>query len=131
MFGLFRKKPAVAKELRHGRGFTFDVVGEASFQSALASIVGGKTRAGHNHKCRATLLLDDKNSHDRNAVRVEIGGKTVAYLSREDALIYRERISAVAAKCDAKINGGWDYGDGDNGSFGVKLNVRWPPELEA
>jgi hypothetical protein len=34
------------------------------------------------------------------------------------------------AECAAVIMGGWKRMDGDEGSFGVRLDLEWPPRLE-
>ncbi len=42
-----------------------------------------------------------------------------------------ERLAAQGkvAACRASISGGWDRGDGDRGSFGVRLSMGTPDEL--
>ncbi|MCZ7599752.1 MAG: HIRAN domain-containing protein [Gammaproteobacteria bacterium] len=79
----------------------------------------------------AHLVHEDDNPHDRYAVRVDIHGKTVGYLSRELALEFRKSIAelghpGLTAKCNALIVGGWNRGDGDTGHFGVKLDLPTP-----
>jgi hypothetical protein len=61
-------------------------------------------------------------------VRVDIAGKTVGYLSRENARVYRDRMMdqghpSIVTKCTATIRGGWDRGGGDIGYFGVWLDI--------
>lgn len=115
--------------LRPGRGFTFDIAGEGSYQAQLSSVCGGKTPDGHKFLCEARLVLEAGNKHDVNAVRVDIGGKPVGYLARSHAVEYRQRISAPKAECQAKIVGGWKIDRYDEGDFGVKLSLKWPPEI--
>lgn len=125
-----RRRPTNAG-LRPGRGFTFEIVGEGSYQHELTKLTGGKTEAGHALFCQATLVAEPGNPHDPGAVRVDIKGLTVGYLSRQDAREYRNSLGDAAAqpqRCKAKIVGGWMRGGGDEGHFGVKLNLRWPPE---
>jgi hypothetical protein len=111
----------------HGK-FAVDVVGESKYQSALSTISGGKTADGAEHFVKATLHLEDANPYDEMAVRVEIDGKTVGYLSRENARQYRAQLKRAGhenliGRCDAVIRGGWDRGRGKTGHFGVKLDL--------
>jgi hypothetical protein len=108
--------------------YKVDVVGESNNQDALASITGGKTKEGVNMFVKATLVVEDSNPYDPMAVRIDIAGHTVGYLSREDAWQYRQRLEKaghpkLTALCDAVIRGGWDRGRGHTGLFGVKLDL--------
>jgi hypothetical protein len=72
-------------------------------------------------------VLEYSNTYDVNAVRVDIAGRTVGYLSRDAAKVYRQRIEKVgistqSIECGAVIRGGWDRGRNDRGHFGVWLN---------
>ena len=129
LFDWIKSKNKASAKLAGGRGWTFDVVGESAFKHNLARIVGGKTQAGHGFKCEASLVHDVRNTSDPNAVVVLINGYPVAYLDRVRAAEYRGAIAAQSAVCGAKIVGGWDNGGGDEGSFGVKLNIKWPPQI--
>lgn len=108
--------------------FSTEVVGESHYQQALERICGGVTRDGVEKLATATLVLEDSNPHDKNAVRVDISGSTVGYLSRETAKSYRRRlikegISSQTQQCPALIRGGWDRGRDDKGSFGVRPDL--------
>jgi hypothetical protein len=108
--------------------YMFEIVGESNYQTAIASICGGVTEDGANKFTEATLYLEDDNKYDNQAVRVEIEGKTVGYLSRENARLYREKLSSIGLPnltgiCGAVIRGGWDRGPEDKGNFGVKLDM--------
>lgn len=123
--------PAPANMLAPGRGWTVLVVGEASYQddiSALYRMHGGE---GHDLKVTATVEPEDGNEFDANAVRVEIDGRRVGYLSREMAVEYRAALGATAGQCSAKIVGGFKRGDGSTAYFGVKLRMAWPPRLKS
>lgn len=66
--------------------------------------------------------------YDNKAIRVDIQGETVGYLSRELARNFRERMKeaghpGLTARCSAIIVGGWDRGGGDIGYFGVKIDL--------
>ncbi len=113
--------------LQGNREFALPVVGESHYQDALESICGPRTRESVEQEHTATLILEDENQFDRNAVRVEIQGKQVGYLSREVAKLYRQQIKAggkprARGECQAVIKGGWDR-DGKKGSYGVWLDI--------
>lgn len=117
-------------ELEGDGSYFGEVRGESYYQDELEQIVGGRTEDGANFRCIAELVPDPANSHDPNAVRVEIAGLTVGHIPREHAPKFRAIITEQAgtngrAQCAAKIVGGWDR-DGDEGSFGVKLDLVWP-----
>jgi hypothetical protein len=126
----------------HGRDVV-DVVGEASYQGTLEVIAGGRTINGGVYRDHTALLLPEpSNPYDVNAVRViltsSVGGRSgkVGYLSREDAVAYRPVIDRLAASgrlvaCRASIQGGWDRGPRDRGSFGVLLHMGSPADLMA
>ena len=108
--------------------YSIEVVGESHHQSTLEAICGGRTEEGHWMEVTATLVHEDANPHDSNAVRVEIDGRKVGYLSSANARQYRKKLKeagypGITAACSAVIVGGWDRGDGDRGHFGVKLDL--------
>lgn len=85
-------------------------VGESHYQPALAEICERSDGEAILFECEALLVPEFDNPHDENAVRVEIRGRTVAYLSRPDAIAYRPIIVALreagfAAVCRALIVG--------------------------
>jgi hypothetical protein len=69
--------------------FAIDVVGEGSYQPALARICGGRREESANLEVEACLRYEDSNPYDPLAIRVDIEGETVGYLSRENARMYR------------------------------------------
>ena len=108
--------------------FNFDVVGESHYQEALLSLAGAKTEQRKDLKGFATLILEDDNPYDQNAVKVMIRGKQVGYLSNKNAPIFRDQLAKTQYKdhkriaCRAQIRGGWkDYRS--EGHFGVKLDI--------
>jgi hypothetical protein len=108
--------------------YSVDVVGESHYQDALERICGGRSEEGADEVVRATLVFEDNNPHDNQAVRVDINGMTVGYLSRQNAREYRKQLKkaghpGVVATCPAKIVGGWDRGQRDRGHFGVRLDL--------
>jgi len=114
----------------NGKGdFEFEVVGESNYQRALESLAGehGTESAEAHHT--ATLILEDSNPHDPKAVAVQVAGRTVGYLAREDARSYRrrlgqKRLSGVDATCDAIVVGGGTRRSGEKLFYGVKLDIK-------
>ena len=134
---LFAKKSDTALsdlvKLSHTRGYTHDIVGEASYQSGLARIAGAKDADSKNHECSAILICELDNPHDSNAVAVMINGRKVGYLSRDAAQSYRAELAAINsrmpnAQVRAQIIGGWKNDDSE-GHYGVKLNLKRPIAL--
>ena len=120
--------PAVAGSLPGPGAYEFDIVGESNYQQALESICGGRTEDGARHLAEALLILEDSNPHDNLAVRVDIEGKVVGYLSRKDARSYRKQLqqlghAGLTLSCNAMIVGGWQRSKSDIGNFGVKLDL--------
>jgi len=120
--------------IARGRGFTVEVAGEAHRQEALDGICGGKCEDGHNLETTAQLLLIDDNPYDPNAVGVFIAGELVGYIPRDAAPHVRAEVLRLSpderpVTCDAKIVGGWDRGDEDEGHYGVKLSLSNPMRL--
>ena len=107
--------------------FAMEIVGESHYQGAIERVAGPHTRAGVRKGCLAELYLEPNNPHDPNAVRIEIDGQTVGYLSRNMALAMRRGITKAGVTdkrfgVDAVIVGG-HIGQ----SFGVwlDLDVLW------
>ena len=117
--------------LARGRGFTFELVGEANYQDALDSICGGKCEDGHKLRCTAQLCFQEDNPHDPNAVVALIKGKVVGYVPRTIAAEMRSSILRLnpdeqPVTCDAQIVGGWIRDEEDEGHYGVKLSLSNP-----
>ena len=90
--------------------FAVAVVGESHYQDALQEICGPEGPGGRTFE--ASLILDDSNPYDPNAVRVDVEGRTVGYLSREAAPIFRKRVAKRrrVTLCQAEIRGSTIYG---------------------
>jgi hypothetical protein len=121
-------EPSVQGHLPGPGTYEFDIVGESKYQDALEAICGGRTEDSAEHITEAVLYLEDSNPHDNLAVRVDIDGHTVGYLSRKDARSYRQQLKQlgyerIVCKCDAMIVGGWRRSRTDQGHFGVKLDL--------
>lgn len=128
-----KRSKAQPKEIPFVRGpglYEVEVKGESHYQANLESLCGPRKAQGEEMETNATLHLENGNRADRNAVRVEIGGKQVGYLSRPDALTYREELKRVGqaklqvARCNAVIRGGWRRRNGETGHYGVWLDLR-------
>ena len=107
-----------------------EVVGESHYQPALQTITGRRGWTDILCECSATLVPEPTNPYDANAVRVEIQGQTVGYLSRGDAAGYSPHLRQLAARqhrvcCDAVIAGRGPGSDTKN--MGVFLHIP-PPE---
>lgn len=108
------------------------VVGESNYQPALEHAAQGRTPDG----CRVQhvmtqLVREPRNKYDRNAVRVDIDGRTVGYVPREDAPSLHHVLDHLAshgypATCRAYLRGGWDRGRDDRGSIGCVLDLAQP-----
>jgi hypothetical protein len=121
--------------IARGRGFTFEIVGESYRQEALDDLCGGKCEDGHDLETKAELCFVEDNPHDPDAVGVFIDARLVGYIPRDLAKQFRNDILRLNPEerpvtCDAKIVGGWDRGDGDEGHYGVKLNLSQPLRLK-
>lgn len=119
---------AESAEEVEGPGYDVDIVGESHYQQAIEALAGGRHADGVKVEKTATLILDNLNRYDKQAVAVEIDGRKVGHLSRENARIYREHLKESGdpnrtVSCPALICGGWDRGSDDRGHFGVKLDL--------
>ncbi|MDE2465490.1 MAG: hypothetical protein KGO02_17520 [Alphaproteobacteria bacterium] len=129
LFNAQKRPPELERGTLAGPGtFEVEVVGESHYQKALEKLCGGRTEDSAEKKCQATLVLEDSNPYDSNAVRIDVDGATVGYLPRDTAKVYRQRLKEAGhpqllGTCDAVIRGGWDRGNGDKGSFGIRLDL--------
>lgn len=70
------------------------VVGETSYQDALRLIAETHASLGTNRLLTATLVAEPDNRNDPHAVRVDVVGRTVGYLPRSVAKLYRPAVRA-------------------------------------
>lgn len=91
------------------------VVGESHHQPALKAAARGRTVAegdlDNAIPVVATLVPEPENKYDRNAVRVDVEGRTVGYLPREIAgdfqpVLRRLHAAGKVGSCHARIMGG-------------------------
>lgn len=108
--------------------YPVEVVGESRYRDNIAGLFKHIGPDGVDEEdLTASLVLEDKNPHDANAVRVDVRGVTVGYLSRETAIAYRRKLKArgeedAIGECTASINGGFRKKDGSQADFGVRLD---------
>lgn len=115
------------EELDQSGDYVVDVVGESNYQDGISASVRERNEKGVRIITEAIVWLDDDNEYDKKAVCVEIGKRTVGYLSREDARAFRKYIKAEGISGDewkvpAMIIGGKKRGD-EWLSYGVKLDL--------
>lgn len=123
----------VANRPRTPRNVAFEVVGESNYQNALANLCGGREEESANFPCTATVIPEPENPYDPKAVRIDVEGATVGYLSRKAARTFEPIAQELRARhatltCPARVVGGWQRGF-DAGSFGIVLNLPTPEEL--
>src|SRR3954453_17432574 len=131
---LWSSPPATALKIEGDGQFGFQVVGESHYQQELERLAGGKSEESCERYCDAWLVPEPDNPHDPSAVCVQIQGVKVGYLASQLAGKYRDHLAPGKgngrAKCAAVIVCGWCREGGDEGSFGVKLDMTWPPRVK-
>lgn len=105
--------------------FAIEVVGESNYSRALKYCYedgdAQPKKAGSRAKIIVVELdLDDHNKHDKWAVAVNSRYGIIGYLSREMAVIYRQK---YLGKQDLKVRALISSKDLDSGLFGVWLDL--------
>lgn len=103
--------------------FITAVAGESHHRDALALICVEEPADGARLFCTASLVCEDENPFDHQAVKVMIRRQHVGYLSREDAPSYREKFGTAPTECQALITAGWNRGPEDCGDYCVRLAI--------
>ena len=101
--------------------YAYNIVGEQSYQNNLKKIAGPKEEESKFFECQAKVSSDHFNQYDKNAVKVEINGLLVGYLSSGDAAKLAGKV--INKIVPAVIDGGWKDAD-STGSYGVKLAIN-------
>ncbi len=101
--------------------YAYNIVGEQSYQNNLKKIAGPKEEESKFFECQAKVSSDPFNQYDKNAVKVEINGLLVGYLSRGEATKLTGKV--INKIVPAVIDGGWKDAD-STGSYGVKLAIN-------
>ena len=109
-----------------------NVAGESHYQEALREIVGPGAAGEVAMDTEALLVPEPSNPHDPNAVMVQIAGKLVGYLPRDEAVAYGETLRQLTERgrtgaCEARIAG---HGDG-SGTTNLGVFLRLPDPDEA
>ncbi len=106
------------------------VVGESHYQPALHAAVAGRNAQGFDNAVPVTAVLvpEPSNPYDGNAVRVDVAGRLVGYLAREDAVQYQPPLLDLAQRglqgaCPAFIC------SGGAGMYGIWLHIAPPDRL--
>ena len=101
--------------------YTYNIVGEQSYQNNLKKIAGPKEEESKFFECYAKVSSEPFNQYDKNAVKVEINGLTVGYLSKSEAAKLSSKV--VNKTVPAVIDCGWKDEE-STGSYGVKLAIN-------
>ena len=101
--------------------YIYNIVGEQSYQNNLKKIAGPKEEESKFFECYAKVSSEPLNQYDKNAVKVEINGLLVGYLSRSEAAKLAGKV--VNKTVPAVIDGGWKDEE-STGSYGVKLAIN-------
>lgn len=107
-----------------------EIVGESFYQDTLRKI-GHAYASGKRQEVEARLILEGNNPKDPQAVRIDIQGKPVGYLSREYARKYRQQLATLGhpnatGRCDAIVLGGRKRENGKQTQLCVLLDL--PPD---
>lgn len=102
-----------------------NVVGESNYQPAIREACGWESGTDTHFECFAELAPEPTNPYDPNAVRVDIDGACVGYLSRADALELGPAISAALSEHGSGLVRAVIAGraDGDTDNLGVFLHL--------
>lgn len=117
------QKPKATDE--SARGGMMNVVGESNYQPAIRKACDWQPGTDTLFDCFAQLVPEPTNPYDPNAVRVDIEGNCVGYLSRADAVELRpvimRAISEQGSGLVRAVIAGRAEGDTDN--LGVFLDL--------
>lgn len=116
-----------ANTISNNDSYIYNIVGEQSYQNNLKKIAGPKKEESKFFECYAKVSSEPFNKYDKNAVKVEINGLVVGYLSKDEAAKLAGKV--INKTVPAVIDGGWKDEDGI-GSYGVKLAIRNVNDLQ-
>ena len=101
--------------------YTYNIVGEQSYQDNLKKIASPKEEESKFFECYAKVSSEPFNQYDKNAIKVEINGLLVGYLSKSEAAKLSSKVANKTVP--AVIDGGWKDEE-STGSYGVKLAIN-------
>lgn len=108
-----------------------NVVGESNYQPAIRKACGWEPGTDTHFECFAELVPEPTNRYDPNAVRVDIDGACVGYLSRVDAVelgsAIKEALSGHGSGLVRAAIAG--RADGETDNLGVFLHLRLGREI--
>lgn len=116
-------------DVSNAESYMLGVAGESHYQEHISNIVAYIGDPVNEKEIPAELHLENDNEHDANAVRVEIEGGTVGYLSQANAKRYRRFLEDMDApenttgSCYANIRGGGFNEEDLERYLGVFLDV--------
>ena len=104
-----------------------DVVEESDYQAALEKLAGGRSQFGAMVEVVALLSREPDHPHDKNAVRVSVGGETVGYIEKWDAkdiqpLMLKLEAAGHPAWVRGTVVGGWADDSGSE-AFRIRLDA--------
>ena len=106
--------------------FSFEVVGEQSYQDRLSKVSAGRVEKGERIIVGCRLRYEINPYTHRPAVRVDVaGGQTVGYFPAEQAALYAPAFDELErgghiAECQGVLVGG----EPDRPSFGIWLDFK-------
>jgi len=103
-----------------------NVVGESNYQPTIREACGWEPGTDTHFECFAELVPEPTNRYDPNAVRVDINGACVGYLSRADAVELGPAISEALSDHGSGLVRAVIAGraDGDTDNLGVFLHLN-------
>ncbi len=105
-----------------------EVVGESNYQAALVAALSRYHDPDFGSEVVAVMIAEPHNAYDSMAVRIDVRGRTVGYLSRADARavnrIVEPSLLHAGIPVPGLIRGGFDSFDGVGPLYGIWLDVR-------
>jgi hypothetical protein len=102
------------------------VVGTSHYQDALLELTGRQGDEEIRVDKIAIFAPEPENPHDPNAIAVQIDGRLVGYLSRDENRRWLDVVSGREVGCEAMI-----AGRGGTTGLGVFLRLPTPTEARA
>lgn len=124
---LFNKKVKMSVyKINASKSFSLRAVGTSNYQDKLEKFAGGRNEESARKSVEVVLIEENDNPHDPNAVKIEIEGEKVGYLSKNNAAHYRSILKGfnrdgAIVFCEGLIVGGWAK-EGDYGDFGLRID---------